>query len=226
VGRFAPTLVVLALLAGTAVAFAVTERLKLERSPIAGVEVDKSFSPVCRCEQRRARISFRLRRADRVTVEVLDEDGGVVRTLARHRELPAHRTAVSWDGRDEQGRLVADGVYRPRVRLERRGRTFRLPNRIRVDTAQPRIVLTDLDVRGTTVSARYRVSEPAKAFLLVEGVQRVAGRGTRLEGKLDWHGLISGQRATPGRYRVQLLARDRAGNTDLTRAVVARIRAA
>jgi hypothetical protein len=226
VGRLAPTLVVLALLVGTAVAFAVTERLKLERSPLAGVEVDKTFSPVCRCEQRRARIGFRLRRADRVTVEVLDEGGDVVRTLARNRQLAARRTVFFWDGRDDEGRRVSDGVYRPRVRLEGRDRNFRLPNRIRLDTVRPTIVLTDLDVRGSTVRARYRLDEPANAFLLVDGVQRVAGRGTRLEGKLDWHGLILGQRATPGRYRVQLLARDRAGNSDLTRAVAARIRRA
>ena len=46
-------LVVLGLLAGSALAFGVAERLKLEKSPVAGTEVDKVFSPVCRCPQRR-----------------------------------------------------------------------------------------------------------------------------------------------------------------------------
>ena len=41
--RIAPTLLVLALLAATAVAFGVTERLKLEQPPIAGPEVTKVF---------------------------------------------------------------------------------------------------------------------------------------------------------------------------------------
>lgn len=222
--RVGPTLLVLALLAGTAAAFAVTERLKLKRSPIAAVEVDKTFSPVCRCRQRRARIGVRLRRSDRVTVQVLDEDGDVVRTLARHREVGTAKQVFAWDGRDGDGAVMPDGVYRPRIRLERRGRTFRLPNRIRVDTVRPTIALTGLTAPGAAVHARYRLSEPARAFMLVDGVQRVAGRGRRLQGKLDWFGRVDGAPVRAGRYRVRLVAEDPAGNRSRpTRAVAVEI---
>ena len=37
------------LLAATAAAFAITERLKLTPSPILGTRVSKTFSPICRC---------------------------------------------------------------------------------------------------------------------------------------------------------------------------------
>jgi hypothetical protein len=71
--RFAPTVLVLALLGATAAAFAVSERLKLEPSPITKTRVAKVFSPVCNCSQRVARVQFRLRRTDRLTVQVLTD---------------------------------------------------------------------------------------------------------------------------------------------------------
>ena len=69
--RLLSTLLVLGLLGGTAAAFAVTEHLKLVRSPILSTQVDnKVFSPVCRCSTEKARIHFRLRQADRVTLSI------------------------------------------------------------------------------------------------------------------------------------------------------------
>jgi hypothetical protein len=49
VPRPLPTTLVLLLLAGSAVAFAVTEGLKLQKRPITPIEITKVFSPVCRC---------------------------------------------------------------------------------------------------------------------------------------------------------------------------------
>ena len=48
--RLAPAALVGALLVATAVAFVVTEKLKLTRSPIIGPTVAKVFSPTCDCE--------------------------------------------------------------------------------------------------------------------------------------------------------------------------------
>ena len=79
--RLLPIALVVALLVGTAAAFAVTERLKLVRSPIAAPEIDRVFSPVCDCERDEAAIAFRLREADRVDLAIVDGDGDVVRTL-------------------------------------------------------------------------------------------------------------------------------------------------
>ncbi len=79
--RYAPIALVLALLAATAAAFALTESLKLEKSPITGTKVSKTFSPICKCPTRAARIAFRLRTANRLTTVIVDSGGKVVRTL-------------------------------------------------------------------------------------------------------------------------------------------------
>src|SRR5438477_12199752 len=70
--RLAPFLLVVALLGATAAAFAVTEGLKLEPSPVRSTDVDKVFSPVCDCLSRVAHIRFRLRKTDRLTLAIVD----------------------------------------------------------------------------------------------------------------------------------------------------------
>ena len=69
--RWPQLLIVLALLGATAAAFAVTERLKLERSPVTGTRVDRVFSPVCECARDVAVISIVLRRRETVTLDIL-----------------------------------------------------------------------------------------------------------------------------------------------------------
>ena len=65
--RVLSTAIVLALLAATAIAFALTERAKLEHSPILGTNVTPVFSPDARDASKRvAGISFRLRKAERI----------------------------------------------------------------------------------------------------------------------------------------------------------------
>ena len=131
--RHAPLLVALALLVGSAVAFGVAERLKVEKSPVAGTMVDKVFSPVCRCPQRRAMISFRLRRADRLKLSLLDDEGREIRILVSGERAARGPHEFLWNGRDDDGRLVPEGRYRPKVELGRADRTIVLPNPIRVD---------------------------------------------------------------------------------------------
>lgn len=226
--------VTLALLVATAAAFAVTERLKLERSPITATRVDKVFSPVCECPRDFALVSFVLRRAETVTLKIVDAEGESVRTVVREREEAKGRVSYSWDGRDDDDRIVAEGIYRPRVELERHGRTIVMPNRIRVDTTQPRIVLTrvrpqvfspDGDGYGDRVTVRFRVDERSRPVLLVDGSPRVRGKFRRSVGKLVWFGNVDGRVAPPGTYGLRLRAADEAGNrSHRTRAVAVRVR--
>ena len=208
-----------AVLIATAVAFVVAESLKLEKSPLTGTRVDEVFSPVCACETDRARMSFRLRREDSVVAQIIGPTG-VVRTLARGRPVPAGRVSFAWDGRDDRGRLLPDGVYRPRVELEDFGRTYDLPNEIHLDTkapaitvvrAGPRAISPDRDGRAERLTVRYRLSEPATAALYVDGVRRVLHSGVPLTQKLVWNGRVDG-RPDFGRHRVAVGARDLAGN--------------
>src|SRR6478752_7091005 len=48
-------------------------------SPILGPQIDKVLSPTCDCKTDTAKISFRLRKGDRLTVEVIDRNGDSVR---------------------------------------------------------------------------------------------------------------------------------------------------
>jgi hypothetical protein len=232
--RLPQTLIVLALLGATAAAFAVTERLKLEKSPITGTRVDKVFSPVCECARDVSVISFRLRRGGTVTVDLLDSSGRSVRTLVRNRREQAGRVSYTWDGRNDANRVVAEGIYRPRVRLRQHGRTIVLPNPIRVDTTAPTITLLrvfprvfspDGDGSADRITAEYEIDEPARAMMLVNGERRVLSRFRETEGRLVWFGRIGGRPVRPGEYEIRLRAFDRAGNRSArTRAVTVRVR--
>ena len=234
VARWPQLLIVLALLGATAAAFAVTERLKLERSPVTGTRVDRVFSPVCECARDVAVISIVLRRRETVTLDVLNRDGRSIRTLVRTRREPAGRVSYTWDGRDNLERVVPEGVYRPRVQLERNGRTIVLPNPIRVDTTAPVITLVrvfprvfspDSDGSRDRVTASYRSNERAGAVMLVDGRQRVQSKFRRVEGNLVWFGRVNGRVVRPGTHEIRLRAVDRAGNRSVrTRAVPVRVR--
>jgi hypothetical protein len=212
----------------------VTERLKLERSPITGTKVDRVFSPVCDCARDQAVISFVLRRRETVTLDMLDREGRSIRTIVRNDREPSGRVSYTWDGRDNLDRVVQEGVYRPRVQLERNGRTIVLPNPIRVDTTAPRIKLVrvfprvfspDGDGSADRVTATYSIDERAHATMLVDGRQRVRSKFRQLDGKLVWFGRVNGRTVGPGIYEIRLRAIDRAGNrSSRTRAVPVRVR--
>lgn len=232
--RWLQLLLVLVLLGATAGAFAITERLKLERSPVTGTQVDRVFSPVCECARDVAVVSFVLRRAETVTLDILDGDRRSIRTIVRDRREPAGRVSYTWDGRDDLDRVVPEGVYRPRVRLERNGRTIVLPNPMRVDTTAPEITLVrvfprvfspDGDGNRDRVTATYRIDERARASMLVDARQRVQSKFRKLEGQLVWFGRVNGRIVRPGTYEIRLRAVDRAGNRSVrTRAVSVRVR--
>jgi hypothetical protein len=207
--RNAPTILALLLLVGTATAFAATQRLKLEPSPISQTRIDGVFSPVCRCASKAANIEFSLRRADDLRIAVRTPAGEVTVAEGSFARGDVH---VRWNGRDESGEVVPDGVYSPLVHLQRAGRTIDLPNPIRVDTVQPTIRLTRLRSNGPKLKITYTVSEPAHALLIVDGQRAVYTYSTRRRGRLTWYGRIEGREVAPTRHRLLLVAEDLAGN--------------
>jgi hypothetical protein len=225
--RNAPTILALLLLVLTATAFAVTQRLKLEPSPISRTRVDSVFSPVCRCPSKVANIEFSLRKADQLRVAIRTDSGEV--TIAQG-SFPRGDVHVRWDGRNAGGELLPDGVYFPLVHLQRAGRTIDLPNPIRVDTVAPSIRFTSLRPRAFTpgvvkLKATYTVSEHAHALLFVDGRRRVLTASKRLHGRLQWSGKVAGRPIRPGRHKLKLVAEDLAGNRSApTPVVVVRVR--
>lgn len=196
--RNAPTILVLLLLAATATAFAVTQRLKLEPSPISQTHVDKVFSPVCNCATNVAHIDFSIRHADHLRIWVRTPAGPAV--LA-DREFPKGTVRVHWDGHG-----AADGVYYAVVHMARAQRTIDLPNPIRVDTVKPTIALVSTSRDGGQTIFRYRTSEPAHALLFVNGERRIRTYSTRTHAKFAYAGRLT------AKTRLVLRARDVAGN--------------
>jgi hypothetical protein len=219
---------VLLLLAATAVAFVVTEDLKLEPDPIARPKIDRTFSPVCRCEQQTARIAFRLRRPDVLTLTIADANGEVVRTLLRQAHFRPGIHEFGWDGRDDAGKRVPEGAYHARVALQRLDRVIEFPTPITVDTTRPRIrvrnvsrrfVSPDRDGRGDAITIRFRTSEPSHVVLLVNGRRRIRTRPGKEA--IRW---APRRLRAPGLERLQLVAVDAAGNRAAGRAFYVQVR--
>lgn len=215
-------MLVVALLAATAAAFALTQGLKNQPAAIFGTEVERRvFSPVCDCESEKAPIAFKLRERDRLDVAIVDRSERVVRTIERGREYEQGPVEVEWDGRDDAGRVLPEGEYKPRIRLRGDRTTYTLPNPIRIDVTPPRLELVgvrptvispDGDRRRDRVTFRYRTSEPAKGMLFVNGKRRVLTLFARTQDSIAWYGRVGGKALPAGVYDARLAARDPAGN--------------
>src|SRR5436190_9173481 len=133
--KLAPTLIVAGLLVATATAFAVTERLKLEDSPVFGTRIPALFSP----KKGEARIAFQLRREESIQLDVADNSGTTIRHGVGSGIFGQARHQFAWDGRTDQGRIVPDGLYRVELDLRDEDRTIEFPSAIRADSTPPTI---------------------------------------------------------------------------------------
>jgi hypothetical protein len=226
--------VVFALLVGaTFGAFFLAQRLKHSPTVIQQVMVTPVFSPNQDGRFDRARINFKLKEADNVTVTVVDHAGDAVRTLAEDEHLPAYRpTRFTWDGRDGGGRLVPDGLYRTRVTLRREGRSIVVPGAFRKDTVAPsprvvsigpqrdRVARPELLPRADGRPARVTIAAPGHRirvllFRTSPGPAVAAMAPVPLpDGATGWtwDGTLDGRPAPAGTYLVVVESRDSAGN--------------
>ncbi len=134
--RIAVTLLVFALLGGTAAAFALTEALKLEGRAVLRLRVTEAFAPDASCGPRRAAFAFTLRRSGPIDAAVVDAEGRPVRTLASGLAREARRIRLRWDGTRDDGGRAAEGEYRLRLYLHREDRTVTTPNAVRLESAR------------------------------------------------------------------------------------------
>jgi hypothetical protein len=156
-----------------------------------------------------------------VQLDIVDSSGQVVRELVSGKRLRRGVVTYTWNGRDDQGDFVREGVYKPRVHLTDQHRTIDLPNDMRVDTTAPKITVVsvaprefspDGDGRRDRVVVAYKTNEPAHGVLLVDGKRVVFTRRQLQRSSLDWNGKVDGKVLAPGVHRLQLAAEDRAGN--------------
>jgi hypothetical protein len=213
VRKLAPTILVAALLVATATAFAVTEHLKLEDSPVVNPTFADRFSPKLVEE----RIGFRLRREGDIRLDIADSKGTIVKHGVGSGVFGQAYHQFAWDGRDDSGRIVPDGIYRVELTLNDEDRTIEFPRTITVDSTPPAIqdvtirhgvFSPDGDGRADRVDIRYLFGEPAWAILYVEGKRVGKSYRKKPVGVYPWYG----RGKKPGEYRLALAAQDRAGN--------------
>lgn len=233
--RALSTVVLLGLLLATAAAFAITEHLKLIKSPIYAPRVTKVFSPTCHCATDKAEIRFALRRPDSVTVTIVDSGGKLVDTIATDASEPKGTVTFHWDGRNSAGAVAAGQTYQPQVELANARRTILMPNQIVIDEEPPRVLSASAGGDGIlapgshhSIVIKYEFSEQAHAAVYLRGRRIIRGRPRRLHGEVKWTGKVGGKTLSPGRYVLAVAAVDIAGNLTppaKRKQVVVRIRA-
>ena len=217
--RALTTIVLLGLLLASAAAFAITEHLKLIKSPIYGPQVTKTFSPVCNCATGKAEISFKLRHPDSITVSIVDSGRNVIVTLPGTVDSPAKKLLTfTWNGRTSGGQVAPDGTYQPQVKLAGARRTILMPNKIAIDTVAPTVVSASVGGGGILIKGargipiRYVLGEKAHASVFIRGRRVLLGRRSSPTGKVQWNGKAGGKPLPVGRYVLGVAAVDLSGN--------------
>lgn len=131
----APLLLLLASALSLVAVFAV-QRIEARGGPLSEPSASTWFSPDGDGVQDEAEVRFTTRRPELVTVDVLDEDGRMVRRLADRVRVDGPRE-LRWDGRDERGDVVPEGRYRVEIRREGDSRTYSPARPIVVDVTRP-----------------------------------------------------------------------------------------
>ena len=131
------------LVVATVAAFFVTQSLKTEVPVVLRFAAKpRDISPNGDRVRDTARVGFDLSEPAEVSFYVIDSEGDEVRRLVDDRRLAGdtkHR--FRWDGRDDEGGVVPDGVYRLRVARRKEGRVVDSFKEVRVDTRPPKVRL-------------------------------------------------------------------------------------
>lgn len=221
--RLLTTAILVGLLVATAAAFAVTERLKLTKSPLTkGTRVSKVLSPTCGCSRGKATILIKLRQADDVTVRIVDGGKNTVRLLVDGVHASRGVNVFRWDGHTDGNAVAPDGTYQAEVHLARAHQTILLPNRILLDTSKPEVKKVsvnrstfspDGDGQSDYVRFRYELSKPAHVVLFLNGKRILYTKRHPRSGTFTWSGNAQGVKLPQGWYTLEVGALDAAGNS-------------
>lgn len=229
--RFAQ-LVFVVLVVATGAAFFLAQKLKTADPVLLSFRLGaEAISPNGDGRFERETITFRLKRSELIDVAVVDEQGDSVRELASGVELRAYRTIapLTWNGRDQDGKVAAEGRYRIRVTLRREGRSIVVPKSFLLDITPPKITVLSIGPnlgpgpemlpRADGQPAQIRLNAPARDGRLL--IFRTAPLPTvqvaevaieQDSDRASWDGRGSnGRPVAPGTYLVVAQRRDSAG---------------
>jgi hypothetical protein len=222
------------LVVATVAAFFVTQKLKHEPSVVQQFHELPSFSPTG-VGHTVERVSFKIKRADEVTVTIANSGGDDVRTLYGPRQLPAyHPLKLQWDGRTSSGRLAPDGRYHVLIRLRNQNRTVQVPRSFRLNTRppQPEIAAISDGAAAPPAAGPAILPTPDRKPLMIafspgSGIQpelfiyRTDVSPARLIEPLpipagattvNWDGTVGGHRVPAGTYLIAIRDHDHQGN--------------
>lgn len=222
--RLLTTTILVGLLVATAAAFAVTERLKLTKSPIFRTLVypKTGFSPKCGCARGKATIRIKLRRADDVTIRILDSHRHSVRDVVDGLHADRGFNTFRWDGRTDANVIAPDGAYQAEIHLANQHRTIVLPNAIVLDTSAPKVKVAtpnrtvfspDHDGQADFVRIHYELSKPAHVVLYLDGKRVLRQYRHTAKGSVSWFGVANRAPLPQGTYTLEVGAVDAAGNS-------------
>jgi hypothetical protein len=217
--RILSTGVLVGLLVATAAAFAITERLKLTKSPITGTRIVRGYvSPHAHTS---AAVNVRFRRGDITTVTVEDSHRNEVDTLAYRVAVARGRRIFTWNGLMDDGRPAPAGTYGFQIHLDNQHRTILLPNPIVLETRPPAVLdagavrrafSPDGDHQSDTVTIHYKLSEDAHVLVFLDGHRIIRGRASKQKYKVSWNGMLDGRLLPQRTYTLLVSAVDPAGN--------------
>jgi flagellar hook assembly protein FlgD len=217
-------------------AFFVAQRLKNAPPVLSRLTVFPYFSPNGDGRYDVARVSFKVKKTDDVSVSVLNGSGDEVRELmGSRRVLSSDLVRLKWDGRKDDGARAPDGRYRYRITLQHEGRSVVPATSVRLDTTPPRPLVTSIGPShtfgpellptsdGGTADVHLRApgSKPViRVFKTGPGPTRLVLQDDSLpHGAKVWHwnGLTrSGRPVSAGTYLVSIETRDQAGNRGIS----------
>jgi N,N-dimethylformamidase beta subunit-like protein/flagellar hook capping protein FlgD len=221
------------LVVATIAAFFATQQLKSEVPLVIRFAAKpKQFSPNADGVRDRTEVGFDLSEPASVSFSIMDSEGNEVRRVVDDRPLAGdvkHR--FGWNGRNDAGEQVPDGIYRMRVVRRDEGRIVdsfkrirvdRRPPRVRVVSAAPGVIAPREPGQSPEVTLRYdgpRNNAPEFRVFRTDDADRPhVVRRFRGEGRSGvWRGEVAtGPRRTgpapDGDYAFTVSVRDRAGN--------------
>jgi flagellar hook assembly protein FlgD len=177
-------------------------------------------------------ISFSLTTAATATVDIVNGSGVTVRRLANARSFPAGASRLLWDGRDDSGALVPDGLYTVLISAQSPGQSDTDADDVVVDRTLGHLHVTphpfspNGDGRRETTTASFDLARAATVRVLVlYGDRRIATLRSAVGLQAGpqvfaWDGRTgSGTRASQRRYTVRVEATTSLGTRVLSRRV-------